>query len=161
MILLLLNLQVDGQFFYNDSPCRDVPTAMLLFLLMTLHLCNLQVDGQFFYNGSPWELKARDYAAATLNAALQELSRLGPHIRSSSSDISVSSGQEVQHQGLQQRSPLPTSAADMIAVSAMEGVGVSEVSRRGRQVAARQAFIRKTSSYACSAWLRPRLGCDL
>ena len=117
------------------------------------------MDGQFFYNGSPWELKARDYAAATLNAALQELSRHGPR---SSSGISVrgSGGREVQ-QVAQQRSPPPTSAEDMIAVSAMEGVGVSEVSRRGRQVAARQAFIRKTSSYACSAWLRPRLGCDL
>ena len=127
MILLLLNLQVDGQFFYNDSPCRDVPTAMLLFLLMTLHLCNLQVDGQFFYNGSPWELKARDYAAATLNAALLELSRHGPR---SSSGISVrgSGGREVQ-QVAQQRSPPPTSAEDMIAVSAMEGVGVSEVSQ--------------------------------
>ena len=130
MILLLLNLQVDGQFFYNDSPCRDVPTAMLLFLLMTLHLCNLQVDGQFFYNGSPWELKARDYAAATLNAALQELSRLGPRSGSSSSGVSVSGsgGREVQ-QVAQQRSPPPTSAEDMIAVSAMEGVGVSEVSQ--------------------------------
>jgi len=81
------------------------------------------VDGQFFYNGSPWELKARDYAAATLNAALDELQRaasLDPD--PDPTDSLRRSRHSANGQWLK-----PITAADMIAVSAMEGVGVSEV----------------------------------
>lgn len=69
-----------------------------------------QVDGQFFYNGVPWELKAREYAADTLHAASAELQAAGNGTR-----LSVAR-------------PLGSAkVADLVAVSAMEAVGVSEV----------------------------------
>ena len=42
---------------------------MILCELVLYDWC-MQVDGQFFFTGVPWELKARDYAAATLTLAL-------------------------------------------------------------------------------------------
>eukprot|EP00955_Chlamydomonas_euryale_P039974 351557-Chlamydomonas_euryale.AAC.26 len=63
---------------------------------------------EFFYNGVPWELKAREYAAATLKAAAVELERTSINAR--------------QSEALS-KSATPTS---VVAVSAMEAVGVSE-----------------------------------
>ncbi len=75
-----------------------------------------QIDAQLFYSGSPFELKARDYAADALNAANVLLSKL----RSSAGTLG---GQTQQ----QEQGGMHVTAADMIAVAAMEGVGVAEV----------------------------------
>ena len=139
------------------------------------------MDGQFFYNGSPWELKARDYAAETLNAAYKELGRLPPRRNQRRREVAKGNAVEVIDagrkggiwrwadsledagwedalqkeeakeeeegteiipaaasestiRGSEGHKPPPTvSASDVIAVSAMEGVGVSEVCGRENQ----------------------------
>jgi hypothetical protein len=106
-----------------------------------------QVDGQLFFNGSPWELKARDYAAETLNAALKHMAEL----KTSRSESRSQKDQMLTRQTIPGEKAMmgqpereahdhvlyefPVEASDgkvvtadnIIAVSAMEGVGVSEV----------------------------------
>lgn len=79
----------------------------------------MEVDAQFFYSGSPFEVRARQYAADTLNAAIDYLG-LGKtnslkHRGLNSSSSSSSSPQSPQ-----------VAAEDILAVTAMEAVGVSE-----------------------------------
>lgn len=74
-------------------------------------------------SGVPWELKARDYAAETLTAALQ--SGYGSGVASQRFQGAVRSAMQAQARGsMDGKARLTKSARDMIAVSAMEGIGV-------------------------------------
>ncbi|KAL6760862.1 hypothetical protein V8C86DRAFT_2546614 [Haematococcus lacustris] len=81
----------------------------------------MEVDGQFFFSGVPWEVKARDYAAQTLAAALGGT----------------------------------WSAADVLAVSAMEGIGVAEALLKYHQLAHTRRKIPYTHVRTLSNWLHP------
>lgn len=104
----------------------------------------VQVDGQFFYNGSPWELKARDYASETLNAAYKELGRLPPRETSAVSatadgaasaeidpmDDDLSEALQLRRSlgGMGSRSNAPRAAALSDAVESIGGEGQKGVS---------------------------------
>lgn len=98
----------------------------------------MEVDGQFFFSGSPWELKAREYAAETLNAALAL--------------PDLAEGQAAAPR-LFKRLPEKVSAADMIAVSAMEGVGVSEALLRYHDLSTTRRIIPFTNVRTLSNWM--------
>jgi hypothetical protein len=93
--------------------------------------CCMQVDGQFFYTGSPWELQAREYAAMTLNTAAAFLSNIAKQQEDQQQQQGPQSGLPSHSQPRRLPSlPPSTSALDMIGVSAMEAIGVSEALTR-------------------------------
>eukprot|EP00798_Chlamydomonas_sp_ICE-L_P018442 gene18442-24917_t len=102
----------------------------------------MEVDGQFFFSGVPWELKARDYAAMTLNAAMAHQkgalsSRWGGR----------AAGPEFTEKNF--------TARDMIAVSAMEGVGIAEALLRYHGLTSTRHQIPYTNLRTASNWLHP------
>lgn len=107
----------------------------------------MEVDGQFFYSGSPWELKARDYAAATLTAAWDLLAAGAANDSQGQADDS-SGGRHRR-----QARPAAVTAADMIAVSAMEGVGVSEALLRYHALSTTRRPIPFTNVRTLSNWM--------
>ncbi|KAG2500711.1 hypothetical protein HYH03_001476 [Edaphochlamys debaryana] len=87
-----------------------------------------EVDGQFFFTGAPWEIKARDYAAEAIAAALGFGSPEG-----------------------EERTRL--SSEDVIAVSAMEGVGVAEALEKYHRLDSTPRRIPYTNVRTLSNWI--------
>mmetsp|Transcript_12443 Transcript_12443/g.26864 ORF Transcript_12443/g.26864 Transcript_12443/m.26864 type:complete len:491 (-) Transcript_12443:204-1676(-) len=83
----------------------------------------MEVDNQFFFSGVPWELKARDYAAMTLNA------------------------------GLGLRGSTALSAHDVLAISAMEGIGVAEAMEKYHALSSTRHKIPYTNIRTASNWI--------
>ncbi|GFR47452.1 hypothetical protein Agub_g9177, partial [Astrephomene gubernaculifera] len=109
-----------------------------------------EVDGQFFFTGAPWEIKARDYAAEAISAALGFGSR-----GNSNSNNSSSRGTTAGSRGQQQQQ---LGADQVIAVSAMEGVGVSEALLKYHRLDSTPRRIPYTSVRTASNWVHPPLG---
>ncbi|GAX73669.1 hypothetical protein CEUSTIGMA_g1120.t1 [Chlamydomonas eustigma] len=132
----------------------------------------MEVDGQLFFNGSPWELKARDYAAETLNAALKHMAAVELKVRGSSSasqkehmlggglaswkqaKLNLPLGEVHEEQTtLEDLSKKAVTADSMIAVSAMEGVGVSEAFMRYHALSTTLSPIPFTHIRTLSNWM--------
>ncbi|KAG1654769.1 hypothetical protein FOA52_015329 [Chlamydomonas sp. UWO 241] len=111
----------------------------------------MEVDGNFFYNGSPWELKSREYAAATLEAAMLELDRQAADADGHSNGVRVAQAAEAATRLRGGREH--TSATDMVAVSAMEAVGVSEALMRYHSLRTTRDPIPFTNVRTNSNWM--------
>ncbi|EFJ50281.1 hypothetical protein VOLCADRAFT_89239 [Volvox carteri f. nagariensis] len=92
-----------------------------------------EVDGQFFFTGAPWEIKARDYAAQAIATALVYGKR-----------------------GSGSRDSL--SAREVIAVSAMEGVGVAEALEKYHRLSTTKRRIPYTNVRTLSNWVHQPVG---
>jgi hypothetical protein len=75
----------------------------------------MEVDAQFFYSGSPFEVRSRQYAADTLNSAIEYLG-MGTSLKHRGGHASLTEA----------AASLKVTAQDVLAVTAMEAVGVSE-----------------------------------
>mmetsp|Transcript_35032 Transcript_35032/g.63020 ORF Transcript_35032/g.63020 Transcript_35032/m.63020 type:complete len:504 (-) Transcript_35032:1083-2594(-) len=84
----------------------------------------MEVDEQFFFTGVPWEIKSRDYVAGTLNAAFKD------------------------YETYKFRT-----ARDVIAVSAMEGVGVGLAFTKYNRLDSTGRFVPYTHIRSMSNWV--------
>ncbi|KAG2438952.1 hypothetical protein HYH02_010745 [Chlamydomonas schloesseri] len=92
-----------------------------------------EVDGQFFFTGAPWEIKARDYAAQAISTALG-FAKPGSGARDS------------------------VDATEVIAVSAMEGVGVAEALEKYHRLDSTPRRIPYTNVRTLSNWIHHPVG---
>ncbi|KAG2443695.1 hypothetical protein HXX76_002043 [Chlamydomonas incerta] len=92
-----------------------------------------EVDGQFFFTGAPWEIKARDYAAQAISTALG-FAQPGSGLRDS------------------------VDATEVIAVSAMEGVGVAEALEKYHRLDSTPRRIPYTNVRTLSNWIHHPVG---
>ncbi|GIL75443.1 hypothetical protein Vretimale_8072 [Volvox reticuliferus] len=92
-----------------------------------------EVDGQFFFTGAPWEIKARDYASQAIATALG-FGKPGSGARNA------------------------ISPQEVIAVSAMEGVGVAEALEKYHRLKTTTRRIPYTNVRTLSNWIHQPVG---
>ncbi|GLI61951.1 hypothetical protein VaNZ11_004513, partial [Volvox africanus] len=92
-----------------------------------------EVDGQFFFTGAPWEIKARDYASQAIATALG-FGKPGSGARNA------------------------ISPQEVIAVSAMEGVGVAEALEKYHRLKTTKRRIPYTNVRTLSNWIHHPVG---